>query len=332
MSAREREGSRDAVRRALRRGAARLAPFGYRTDDAEFILAAALAGGYFVRRQFRTYVGCRTGSRETSMLRRAAANRHVQPVVGKSLYRVSRASLRQMVGDETVVPAQGRAWRAVRKALLTLDYMIEAGPCGNWLLSESDKVRYFASLGIPQERFPATARNRRGNPRPFPDALPIQVGSGECPRISFTYAHAGSSGTGVLRHLSLHEALASELSARDRVCEWVVLADSPGQFPQLRAAWRRWRAGLLRDWSEREYFELRRVVESRRWADLSGSAVDRYADLRGEYTGEAVERRYARWLEDGCPGLEPGADFARTCRYREFLLDRDYSIAERVER
>ncbi len=316
----------------LQQRAAGLAHAGYRTDDARFLVAAALTGGYFVRRQYRMFTGCRAGSRETGMLRRATVNGHVVAAVGKSLYRIVPAPLRRAVGDDTVIPVPGRAWRAVRQALITLDYLLAAGLPGDWLLAESDKTRHFSSLDIPAERFPVAARSRKGQPRPFPEAFPLHVIRGERPLVSFCHAPSGTGTTGLLRHLARHAALACELRRRSIDCEWVMLADSPGQFPRIRAAWRRWREGRLRDWNEREYFALRRAVERRRWADLSGAAVDRYADLRARHAGPGPERRYARWIEDGCPSREPGADFASVCGYREFLLDHDYSIAERVER
>ena len=135
----------------------------------------------------------------------------------------------------------------------------------------------------------------------------------------------------MLRHLSLYEPLAAALKLRNIGCEWVVLADSPGQFSLIRAAWRRWRDALFRDQAEREYFGLRQAVERRHWTDLSGDAIERYADLCVEHSGKGTERRYRQWLESDSPGPEPGADFINSCRYSELLLDRDYSIADRVE-
>ena len=319
------------LREALRERASRLARFGYGDADAEFLVLAGLVGGYFVRRQYRAFAGCRAGGRETSMLRRATACGHAVPVVGKGLYRLARASLGRAIGLEDGLPVPGRAWRSVKKGLMALDYCIEARSGGEWLLAEPDKARGLGSLGVPSDSFPVSARTRAAGRRAFPDALPVLVHGGDRPAVSLCCVHAGTSETGILRQLSLHEPLAAALHCRSITCEWVVLADSPIQFPRVRAAWRRWRAALQREWAEREYFELRLAVERRCWSELTACAVERLACLRAECDREGTERRYRRWLENGRPGREPGWDFGDTCRYREILLDHDYSIAERVE-
>ena len=319
------------LRDILQDRAGGLTRFGYRAADAEFLVLAGFAGGHFVRRQFRAYTRCGRGGRETAMLHRAAESGHIVSVVGKSLYRVRGAALGRAIGLDGALPVPGRAWRSVKKTLITLDYCIEAAPSGRWLLSERDKVRHFASLGIPADRFPLAARTRAGKPRPFPGAFPIRLSGAPNPTVAFCYAHSGASESGVLRHLRLHEPLAAALRRRGIGCDWAALADSPAQFLRMRSAWRRWRAGLLRDWAEREYFQLRRTVERRQWSQLSAGDLERLAGLRPENSGDGVEDRYRRWLEDGSPEREPGGDFAASCRYREVLLDRDYRIAERVE-
>ena len=325
-------GSPPGVRAALRERAAGLAGFGYRPPDAEFLALAALAGGFFVRRQYRQYVGCGTGGPETRMLRLAGERGHAAPLAGKALYRLRGSAFWKALGCEGAPSGAPRGRRAIKQRLLALDYVLERGGSGTWLLDGRDKAAHFLCLGIPVESFPVAARAKGGGSRAFPEVFPARADAGEPPAVAFSYAHAGSGASGVERHLRTHESLAAALACRGIACEWVMLADSACQFPRLRAAWRGWRGRLLRDWEEREYFGLRRAVAQRRWKDLCKADIDRYARLRVACTVAGIEGRYRKWLERGAPEREPGGDFAESCRYREVLLDYDYSVADRVER
>lgn len=325
-------GPPEAVREALRERAAPLTEFGYRPVDAEFLAAAALLGGYFARRQYLAYVGCRQGGTDDRFLRAAESGGHAAAVVGRSLFRLKGASLHRSIRCEEGMARRAAGWATVKKRLLALDYFLEARPNGAWLLSESDKAEYFASIGIPADRFPVAARRRKGAARAFADGFPVVAASGERPEVSFSFAHTGATAAGLRRQLTLHEPLAAALASPGVGCEWVMLADSPGQFPRLRHAWRLWHDRTRRDWRELEFFALRQKVEQRNWSGLSRACVERYAALLAICSGEGADARYRKWLEKGAPPRGTGEDFASLSRYREVLLDRDYSIAERVSR
>ena len=324
------ECASDGIRGELRERAAGLADFGYRSAEAEFLAAAALLGGYFVRRQFRSYAGYAPGGAEVRLLRRAEAHGHAVPVAGKSLYRVTGADLCRSVGCEDSLSRRGAARRGIKRRLLALDYVLESESAGRWLLDQPTKAAHFESLGVPSDAFPASARTKAGRSRRFPDPLPIKAASGDHPAAEFCYAHSGESERGLNLHLARHEPLAAALHCRGIACCWAVLADSPGQFPRLRGAWRRWRARVLRDWEETDLFGLRLVVERREWSRLTKEDIDRYARLRSECVSTGVEKRYRKWLDRGAPPRQDGGDFAEACRYREVLLDHDYSVADKA--
>lgn len=325
-------GPLETVREALRERAAPLTEFGYRPVDAEFLAAAALLGGYFVRRQYLAYVGRRQGRADDGFLRTAESGGHAAAVVGRSLFRLKGASLYRSIRCEEGLARRAAGWATVKKRLLALDYFLEARPEGTWLLSVSDKAEYFASIGIPEDRFPVAVRRGKGSARAFADGFPVIAASGERPEVSFSFAHTGATGAGMRRQLRLHDPLAAALASRGVGCEWVMLADSPGQFPRLRHAWRLWHDRARRDWRELELFTLRRLVERRDWGGLSRERVERYAALLAACSGKGADSRYRKWLEKGAPPRGPGEDFASLSRYREVLLDHDYSIAERVIR
>ena len=320
-------------RETLRAQAAGLKRFGYRPVNAEFLASAALLGGYFLRRQYRSFAGCRKGGAEVSLLRRAVQHGHATPVVGKTLYRLGGASLYRALGPGAAgASARSRARRGVKQRLLMLDYFVELGGEGRWLLTETDKVDHFSSLGIPADRFPIAARKRAGKPRVFADGFPIRLVADDSPTVVFSYAHAGATETGMVRHLERYEPLAASVAWLGIACQWDVLADSPVQFLRLRRAWRRWRDRLERDWAEGEYFELRQAVEKRRWDALSRESVERYAHLLALHCTDGTERRYVAWLENGAPGRAHATCLASSCGYREVLLDHDYAAADAVAR
>ncbi len=317
----------------VRERARRLAPFGYRQIDAEFLAATALLGGFFLRRQYRAFAQARPGGTECVMVSRAEGHRHVRVTPGfVHLYRLCGTSLFEAIGCEDPAAGGGRARRAVKQRLLALDYWITTRRESRLLLSPAEKSAYFASLGISADRFPAAARHRQGAPRHFPDVFPIGVPDQRSPSLRFSYAHAGAGESGMRRHLEVYEPLSKALAERGIACEWAILADSEVQFSRLRRAWQSWLARVERDWSEGEYFPLRLAVETRRWQSLSRDSINRYAQLGLEHANPAADARYTAWVEAGAPPREPGGDFAQACRHREVLMEFDYSAADAAER
>lgn len=327
-----RRGPSEALRASLRGRAAALRAFGYRDLDAEFLVAAGALGGHFLRRQYRQYAGCLRGGTDTRFLRLAESKQHIAPLVGRSLFRMRGSALFRAIRCKEGIARRERGWDAIRKRLLVVDYFLQAGETGTWLLSDEDKTSWFASRGIPAERFPTAVRTRKGRHRVFPDGFPVTVGGRSPDQICFSYSHAGSTAHSFRHHLGRHESIAASLACLGIDCEWVVLADSPVQFPRLRRAWRQWRTRQVRDWHETELFELRIEVDRRNWSALSREDVERYARLSSSLRGERVDRRYRRWVQAGLPPRRPGGAFAESCAYREVLLDRDYSIVERIIR
>ena len=327
------EESGPAIAADFFRRAERVEALGYRPVDAEFLTAVALLGGFFLRRQYRVFRGTGKGRAEFELIGRSMDNGHVQANGRRpSLYRLCGASLFGAVGCDDPGSGTGRARRTAKQRLLVLDYWIACIGEGRLLLTAAEKAAYFASLGIGEDCFPAAARNRQNRRKFFPEGFPIGAASPGSESVRFTYAHAGSSAHGMERHLASHEPLAAALARRHFACEWVVLADSEAQFARLRDAWRRWQAREERDWSEGEYFELRRLVDKRRWQQLSREDVERYAYLSGLHRSAAAEQRYRAWARNGARPRNPGGDFAASCRYREVLMEFDYAAADAASR
>ena len=327
------ESPRWANCETLRQQAAGLVTLGYREMEAEFLVAAALTGGYFLRRQYRLFTGLQTGWAATRLIRRAESNGHLLAVCPKgpyrkALYRLRGASLYSALGpaaDEVRVRACARRW--VKQHLLVLDHFIESGG-GHWLLHAEAKASYFQSLGIPETSLPAAVRTRSGKRRLFPDGFPIKASVGDGKTVAFSYAHSGASEAGMRRHLRRYEPLVGALAAAGIGADLSVLADSPVQFLRLRRAWRKWAARVERDWEEAQLFDLRQKIDQHRWSELCMEALERYAELLAMHDGEGAERRYRAWIADGAPPRDPGPCPTALCTYREVLLDHDYRAAD----
>lgn len=303
-----------------------LQAFGYSGREAGFLAAAALLGGYFLRRQARAWGG---GGFAAGLVRKAAACGHARPAADRSLFRVRGANLHAALG----LPEEGggplRARRRVKQGLLALDYYLAHRAERPWLLAPADKSAYFGALGIAPDCLPAGPRTRRGQPRRFADGFPILAADGIAP-VTFSYAHAGATAGGLQRLLATYAPLGAALAERGQPCSWTVLAESPEEFPRLRSAWRSWRSGTLRRDAERECFALRLAVRRGAWHSLDREAVERYAHLQAELADPDLESRYRAWLAAGAPPRQPGAAFAAACGYQELWLDRDYRPADAV--
>lgn len=327
-----RPAGRDA-REALRDLAGSLGCFGYRPEDAEFLVAAALLGGHFLRSQYRRFRGVRRGRAEAALLRRLKENGHVKTVRAarrrlEALYRLHGTSFYRAIGPAGVESRSGRrARRWIKQRLLALDHYI-AAESGTWLLHGQAKADCFRSLGVADDHFPLAVRARAGQRRPFPDGFPIRVEPGSPTQVWFSYAHAGASETGMLRHLDRLEPLLAALVRNGTEVGIEVLADGAVQFLRLRRAWRRWAARVERDWEEAELFALRQAVEQRRWKSLGRQSLERYAELRAAHSCEVVERRYRKWIGLGAPKAVAGPCLIQSCTYREVLLECDYRPAE----
>ncbi len=302
--------------------------FGYSAHDAEFLTFAALLGGYFERRHYRAWGGRRPGSAEMRMIRRGLENRHLVSFADNRLWHIRSRALHAAVGSDAAAGTLTRARRGVKQRLFMVDHLLATpdGPC--WLLTADAKRRHCQSLGVPAACLPAGPRTRRGVSPLFPDRFPIRMACADPPVVELLYAHTGSTPLGARRFLDRHAALAASLWARGIACEWTVLADGSMQFPRLRQAWRRWRGEHERTFQERECFGLRRTMQKRAWDSISAGQVERYVQLASLVESEGLERRYQEWLDADAPAPQPGADFASASRYREVLLEQDYSTAD----
>ena len=302
--------------------------FGYRPADAEFLAGVAHLGGFFVRRQYRSFRRVSRGSTEQRFLARATRCGHVRMMGRRTqLCQLRGGALFRALGCRN--PAQGgRRRRAVKQRLLALDYWIAQPERKDFLLAPEDKIAHFAGLGIPEECFPLGLRARKGTPLRFPDHFPVRVQGPGRPAVQFAYAHAGSTASGIKRHLERHERLAMALWERGIPCEWILLADGEAQFPRLRSAWAGAMRRAERDWSEAVYFGLRLLAQRREWTALSRDSVELYRQLAAKHPGNDTEQRYRAWVSAGMPPRPPGGDYATSCSLAEVLMEFDYSAAE----
>lgn len=145
---------------------------GYSDDAAAFLCLAADAGGYFLRRHYRTFRGTKRSRAEAKLVGKLAAHGHARVYLGPrgiEMFHLSARWFYRLIGRERSRNRRVRPETAIRARLLTLDYLL--ANAGAWrLCTDSDKIRYFEDLcGIPHPFL--MLKNDR-----FVDRQPVLIG------------------------------------------------------------------------------------------------------------------------------------------------------------
>lgn len=145
---------------------------GYTPDEAAFLCLAAEAGGYFLRRHYRTFRGTQRTRAESKLVDKLLAHRHAKTYLGArniELFHLSSRWFYRLIGDGR---SRNRRWRpdsAIRRRLLALDYLL-ANRGGRLLSTDAEKIDYFETLYSVPRPFLMLKNDR------FIDRQPVLVG------------------------------------------------------------------------------------------------------------------------------------------------------------
>src|SRR5690606_31078576 len=92
-----------------------------------FLSLAALHSGYFVRRQYNRFVGCKHGTTVIQLVERTAANRHTRTAVfpnNTGVYHLCSRPFYQALGDPNNRNRRRRSPLAVKTKLMALDFVL----------------------------------------------------------------------------------------------------------------------------------------------------------------------------------------------------------------
>jgi len=329
-----------------------LQEFGYNEREAAFLTVAALHGGYFVRRQYNRFVGCRNGTTEIQLVQRAAANRHSRATVfpnNTGVYHLCARPFYEALGDPNNRNRRRRAPAAIKTKLMALDFVL-TDPERTYLATEREKVDYFTSeRKLSPDFLPAklysSERSNEETTRYFVDKFPLFVSSDNAdssPVVSFSYVDSGARSLagfdtflnqysrlfGRLGTLRLFYIAASERhfqAARRRVKSLVALLDS-------EAANQPYAAGLL------EYFRLEHLYETKQFQSLSRDRLIRLKNARRFFNGPDTQSLFELWKKAGDRAVaeriqdRAGYRFSISVDFQTYRLEHSYDFLESFKR
>lgn len=180
---------------------------GYSEREAAFLYTVAIYSGYFLRRQFNSFVQRERGAIATQFLRKAR-RRHVREIQcepGRSLYQLHAKSLYRIVSHEDSQNRRAKGTREIRRRLIMLDYVLAHLGKEEFLDSELSRRTFFARLGMKPEILTSAAE--------FGDLMPVTVRRTDYhPTVCFTFIDEGHRSIAKFeRFLRTHDRLLCSL-------------------------------------------------------------------------------------------------------------------------
>src|SRR3954466_9627078 len=122
-----------------------LRPFGYDEVEAAFLATAALTSGYFLRRQFACFAGCKQGRRDSSFAAKIVRNGHGKLAAlrhNRLLYHLSAKPLYEALGATDNRNRRRHHVFTIKNRVMALDFVLQH-ESDRLLVTESEKVAYF---------------------------------------------------------------------------------------------------------------------------------------------------------------------------------------------
>lgn len=289
---------------------AALARFGYSPDESRFLTLAALHSGYFLRRQFLSFVGSTKGWKDDAFIDKLEANRHCQGTVfrhNRVVYRLCAKPFYAALGEEDNRNRRERQPSTIKNKLMGLDFVL-AHPQHDYLATEPEKLAYFCgTLDLADQVLPTrwyTSRQGRGaTAKHFVEKFPLFLAvpsGGTDAVVHFTYVDEGAQSTdGFYTYLCQYRRLLAAL-------------------PDFRIVYITQRGGLLQQarrefelmWPSRggrqipldperkqllAYFAAREQYEARDFSQFDTQRLIRYREEKRQFAGERYETLYTAW-------------------------------------
>jgi hypothetical protein len=177
----------------------------------------ALHGGYFLRRQYVTFIGTAHGQATVRLLARCVAREHVRVLPYRRdghVFHLSARPLYAAIGEEDNRNRRPAEWDAVIRKLMTLDFVL-AHPTARFLATEAEKValleeRLIPSVVWPHRSYPPRRANGRVTTRYFVDKMPWYQ-HGDDPRVWIAYVDVERTLQGFQTFLDQYRAVLASL-------------------------------------------------------------------------------------------------------------------------
>jgi hypothetical protein len=271
-----------------------VATLGFSRRHATFLTIVLLNGGYFVRRQYCTFAGVKTGMPDWAIVQRLLAHQlakpltysgqhgHVYRLYGRPLYAAAELEYPVTRGE----PSQA----LVARKLMLLDFVVTE-PHLQWYTTPADKCDLFGGrLGLAETLFPR--KTRKATTQFWPEDLPVFL-LGQPAKVQFVCLATDSHASGIGAFVRHHAALLQQLSG------WTLHAVVPRGSVVDGACEKSYERALHQTVlspapdADRAWFERTRLlVDAGDLSDVSIADLRRYRELAARI-GNGVKTRAA---------------------------------------
>ncbi len=322
--------------------------FGYDAEEAQFLCVAALHSGYFLRRQFLSFIRGKKGWKDVALVNKLKANQHCRITMyrhNRMVYHLSAKPLYDALGERDNRNRRERQPSTIKNKLMTLDFVLDH-PQHNYLATEREKLDYFlGTLKLSPANLPTrwyqSPRGRGTTAKHFVDKYPMFLSvppGGTSPVVHFCYVDEGLQSTdGFATYLSQYSRLLNALPDF-RV---IYIAQHHGLLGSARrvfGAFEAQESGSVAAPTEAtarqllDHFEARQQYEARDFSRFDTTGLIRYRENKKRFAGDCFEALYERWRAHGAAVvlgvLHPGqpAKEVPVERFSPCVLEYDYDL------
>lgn len=287
-----------------------LTTFGYTQREAEFLYMVATFSGFFVQRQFASYLGINGRGPVTDLIAKTLQKEHAHEYRAehgsRKMYHLFSHALYSAIGKENSRNRKVGRYGLLDKPsirILTLDFVL-AHPHERYLEEEADKVEYLTkheniSLDvIPSHTF--VGKNGSQTRRHFIERFPIFIYDGANAPVAFTYIEdeirsLQTFGSFLQRYRPL-------LQASQGRFKLIFASDSALSFPSAERLFRHVFSPVDHHKQIRQlkrFFWLRKMAEEKRFKELAHRDLVEWQQGVKRYAAAEYQSQYEVWKKTG---------------------------------
>jgi hypothetical protein len=287
-----------------------LTTFGYTEREAEFLYMVATFSGFFVQRQFATYLGITGRGPVTDLIAKTLEKEHAREYPGergsRKMYHLFSHALYSTIRKENSRNRKVGRYGLLDKPfirILTLDFVL-AHTQERYLEEEADKVEYLTKhenislYVIPSHTF--VGKNGSQTRRHFIERFPIFVSDSAGPLVAFTYIEdeirsLQTFGSFLQRYRPL-------LQAGQGRFKLIFASDSPLNFPSVERFFRQVFSPVQQQREMRQlkrFFWLRKMTEEKRFKELAHRDLVEWQRGVKRYAAPEYQSQYEFWKKTG---------------------------------
>ena len=321
--------------------------FGYDLEEARFLCTAALHSGFFLRRQFLSFINGMKGWKDVVLLNKLKANGHCRVTFfrhSRMVYHLSAKPLYEALGEKDNRNRREHQPSTIKNKIMNLDYVLEH-PDYHYLATEREKLDYFVrTRNIAPEDLPTRLYSSPHGHDPkakhfvesYPIFLPAPV-EGMAAQVHFCYIDEGLQTTDrFATYMNQYGRLYAALSD----FHVIYVAELPRLFASAERIFQRFVASVFGspdpvDPEQQRllaYFQRRRLYENQDFSDFDTAGLIRFREEKKRFAGEPYEALYTQWkagdLESLGSALRSGPASSGTPirQFSTYLLEHDYGL------